>query len=254
MIRTISTAGLILLTAFRLFGQSGSPVRPFEVASIRIHSGPLLRLEDISTSGPRFNGEGVSAFGLVLYAYNLKRYQVSMPPSWRSDTFFDIVAKAEDNRTPTKDEFRQMVQLLLADRFQLKVHRESRETPVYSLVVGKNGLKLKESAPDASAMGRLEVVGRNYQVTRPKATMDDVVFEITGSFVDRPVLNRTGLTGMYDLRLVYTPNLRSRASEPDPSDISIFTAVQEQLGLKLVPEKAMVEILVVEKVEKPSEN
>jgi uncharacterized protein (TIGR03435 family) len=148
-----------------------------------------------------------------------------------------------------------MLQSLLADRFKLRFHREMREIPVYELVAAKNGPKLKESAPTAESMGRMTVNGRNYQASIPKARMDDVVQAIGNSFLDRPVLDKTGLTGTYDLKLTYTPDIPSnRKGDPDPNDISIFTAVQEQLGLKLEPTKALVEILVVDHVEKPIEN
>lgn len=210
----------------------------------------------ISTSGPRLNAECETVLGLIMYAYNLKNFQVSRTPLLAlGDAFYDIVAKAEGDVAPTKAEFRQMLQLLLADRFKLTVHREMQEMPVYALVVGKNGLKFKESAPDASPMGHYHWTGRNNEDTIPKASMDDVVNAIANSMLDRPVLDKTGLTGTYDIKLTYTPDRKSnRESEPDLSDISIFTAVQDQLGLKLEAQKAKVQILVVDRVEKPSEN
>ena len=226
----------------------------FEVASIRPHQGPISRI-DISTAGPRFTAEAQPVGGLITWAYDVKSYQVSAAPNLAlSDAFYDIGAKAEGDGAPSRAEYRQMLQALLADRFKLKVHREMREMNVYALVVGKSGPKLKESAPDASPMGYMNVVGRNYRATRAKATMDDVVQAITNSFLDRPVLDKTGLTGTYNLSLIYTPDIRSNRGEPDPNDISIFTAVQEQLGLKLEPQKASIEVLVVDSVEKPSEN
>ncbi len=170
------------------------------------------------------------------------------------DTFFDIVAKADGEAAPTVSEFREMLQVLLADRFHLKVHHEMREMPVYALVPGKNGSKLKPSVPDAGEGGRLQVVDRNYRMAIPKASMDDVVDAVANAFLDRPVVDRTGLTGTYDLKLYIHPDIRSNRGEPNDADISIFPAVQEQLGLKLEPQKASVPILVVDHVEKPSEN
>jgi len=210
----------------------------------------------VSTTGQRLNG-AQTVRGLIMWAYNLKNYQLSGPaqPSPVGDTFYDIVAKAEGDAAPTKAEFRQMLQLLLADRFKVKVHREQREMPVYALVLGKNGPKFKESAPDTEPTGNIHVNGRNYEVTLTKATMDLVVDAVANSFPDRPVIDKTGLMGAYDVKMTYTPDVRSnRTTDPDPNDISIFTAVQEQLGLKLEPQKAMVEILVVDHVEKPSGN
>jgi uncharacterized protein (TIGR03435 family) len=216
-----------------------------------------MRNINISTSGSRLTADAEYAMGLIMYAYHLKMYRISGTEALGAlgDTPYDIAAKAEGDGAPTIDEFRQMLQGLLADRFKLKVHRETREMPVYELVVGKNGPKLKESAPDASRLQYLRVNGRNYRVTNSKATMDDVVTAIGNSFLDRPVLDKTGLTGTYDLAITYTPDIRSnRETEPDANDVNIFTAVQERLGLKLVAQKAMVEILVVDHIEKPSEN
>ena len=152
-------------------------------------------------------------------------------------------------------EFRQMLQTLLAERVNLKVHREMKEMPVYALVVGKNGPKLKESALDASsADNRVGVNGRNQSMTASAATMEKLADTIRNIFfTDRPVLDKTGLTGTYAFKIEATPEFRINNS-PELSDISVFTAVQEQLGLKLEPQKAMMEILVVDHIEKPSGN
>lgn len=231
-----------------VFGQS------FEVASIRPHQGPLRNI-DITSSGARLDATA-SVMQLILYAYDLKAYQVvPASPNMPFYEFYDVSAKAGGDRAPKRSEFRQMLQSLLASRFMLKVHRDTKEMPVYALVIGSKGSKLKPSAPDAGVMGRMMVEGRNYVTTRPKATMDDIVGAITNSFLDRPVIDRTGLTGTYELKLTFTPDIpANRRGEPDPNDISIFTAVQEQLGLKLEPQKTMIEVLVVDRIEKPSEN
>lgn len=166
MTRTLIDASLTLWLSAGLFGQSAPPARTFEVASVKPHDGPA-HIIGISTSGQRLEGQAEMVRGLIMWAYNLKNYQISSPEKVYSavgDTMYDIVAKAEGEVVPTRSEFRQMLQLLLADRFKLKVHTESREMPVYELVVGKNGPKFKESARDASPMGRLTVSGRDYVV------------------------------------------------------------------------------------------
>ncbi len=131
------------------------------------------------------------------------------------DTFYDVTAKADGETPPTKDEFHQMTRALLADRFGLKVHTEMREMPVYELVVGKSGLKMKESAPEAAWSNRTMVSGRNYVVTASKATMEDILRNIESSFPDRPVLDRTGLTGAYDVKMGYTPDTTSNPNNPN---------------------------------------
>ena len=191
--------------------------------------------------------------GLIMWAYNLKNYQVSFAPSIsRPDVYYDIFAKAEGDALPTEGDFRQMLQALLKDRFNLRVHREMQEMPVYALVVGKNGPKFKESAPDAIPSGYGGVNGRNQYRKVTKGTMEDLADGLQ-VYAGRPVVDRTGLTGTYDYRMEATPEFRIN-NNPELSDISVFTAVQEQLGLKLEPEKAPIEILVVDHIEKPSAN
>jgi uncharacterized protein (TIGR03435 family) len=209
-------------------------------------------------AGQRLTAEATTTYGLIMEAYDLKGYQIVLatPNLPVRDTQYDVAAKAEGDAAPTRAEFRQMLQRLLVDRFKLQVHREMREIPVYALVVAKNGSRLKEAASDAVDTRQLQVVGRNYEITQPKATTDDIVQWINGSgFIDRPVVNRTGLNGMYDLRLTYTPDIRSnRDADSSPADLSMFTAVQEQLGLRLEPMKAPIEVLVIDSVQRPSEN
>jgi uncharacterized protein (TIGR03435 family) len=165
---------------------------------------------------------------------------------------FDIEAKAEGDAAPTPDEFRHMLQSLLADRFKLDVHHEMEEMQVFALVVGKSGPKFKESAPDALGSGHHGMNGRNQIMALSKATMEDIVRHLP-LYVGRPVVDKTGLTGTYDIRLEATPSFRI-SHDPNPGDISIFDAVQQQLGLKLVSQKAMTDVLIVDHVEKPSGN
>lgn len=235
------------------FGQTA--VKPFEVASIRPHDGPYGDI-GVYLTGPRLEARAEMARGLVAWAYNLANFELPQTPAFQNmgDVPYDIMAKAEGDASPTRAEFRQMMQLLLTDRFHLEMHREKREMDVYALIIGKNGAKLKQSAPDASGPGRLQVTGRNYTVTNPKADMSAIVLMVMNSFPDRPVVDRTGLTGTYNLHLVYTPQTPANRGDPQPGDLSIFTAVQEQLGLKLEPRKEMVEVVVVDRMEKPTEN
>jgi uncharacterized protein (TIGR03435 family) len=257
MIRAIGGAILFVVMIGGAFGQPAPAVRAFEVASVKLHEGPITRL-GVYVSGSRLTTD-TTVLGLIMWAYNLKNRQISLTGTALSavgDNFYDVAAKAEGDGAPTRDEFRQMLRSLLADRFKLKVYTEMRETPVYELLVGKNGPKFKESAPDANAMAHVGGNGRNYELTMPKATMSDLIDMLdNSSFLGRPAFDKTGLTGTYDIKLTYTPDIRSnRESEPDPTDISIFMAVQEQLGLKLDPQKAMMEMLIVDHVEKPSGN
>ena len=253
--RITAKSALLFVLWSTASAQSPAPARVFEVASIRPHLEPPHSI-GISTSGTRLTVEASFVFGLIMYAYDLKNFQVSSLPGSNSDLFqtmYDIQAKAEGEGIPTKDEFRAMMRDLLADRFNLKFHMEKKEQPVYALVVGKNGPTFKESSPDAVFSGHHVVNGRNTQVDLVKASVDEIVVAVTNSNLDRPVLDRTGLAGTYDIKLVYTPEyVLNRGVEP--GDVTVFDAVQSQLGLKLEPQKAMIDILVVDHVEKPTGN
>jgi len=242
MVRAI----LLGLLASAVFAQSTAPVRTFEVASVKPHEGPMLRL-GVSTAGLRLTADCSNVLMLVKFAYNLKNFQVTgAAPLLKDDnTRWDIVAKAAGDAAPTAAEFRQMLQSLLAERFQLQVHREMREMPVYALAVGKNGPKFHQSDPDADASSQYSTKDRDMVITMPKATMSDVADAAANANLNRPVVDKTGLTGTYNIKLTYST---------DASDISVFQAVEEQLGLKLEAREEMVEILVVDRVEKPSAN
>jgi len=260
--RRLICAGSIFLFGFSVtaFGQSEPSTRKFEVASVKVHEGPLYSM-GATTKGLRLT-ETDTVLGLIMFAYNIKNFQVPHAVTEMQAVgfeFYDVVAKAEGDTLPTRDEFRSMMQLLLAERFHLKLHREPQEMPVYDLVVAKGGLKLKESAPDAtphSLNGPRNPTDRNYQLSMTKVTIPELIDTLqTGSvFPTRPVRDKTGLTGTYDVKLTYTPDFRFSKGDPEPEDITGFVAVQDQLGLKVEQSKAKVDIYSVDHVEKPSRN
>jgi uncharacterized protein (TIGR03435 family) len=220
----------------------------FEVASIRLHVGAFMGV-GIKPSGPNVAMEAMSLQNLVGYAYDLKPYQILGGPAWVTVDRFDISARAEGDAALALQQIKQMTQTLLTDRFGLKYHRDTKEMAVYSLVVGKNGPKFKESKPDAE---RLLVMGSVDGHPRITVTQGDMA-QLAGQFsningVDRPTIDKTGLTGTYDYQLDWS------RGEPGSDAPVIFTAIQEQLGLKFQPDKAAIEVLVIDGVEKPGEN
>lgn len=249
--------GCLLLVGIAVLlavAQSAAPLPSFDVASIKAHNDPP-HVIDISTSGRRLSVQAEFVRGLIVYAYDLKGgYQVVQSPALSAlgDKMYDIEAEVDGSRTPTNAEFRQMLQSLLAGRFNLKVHHEKREMQVYALIVGKDGPKFKQSAPDAKFSGFMGVNGRNENMTMTDAPMDRIVQAI-GNFTNAPVLDKTGLTGTYDIKFEATPAFRID-NNPDPHDISISDAVNEQLGLKLQSEKDPVDVIVVDHIEPPSAN
>jgi hypothetical protein len=203
------------------FAQPAPQAPVFEVASVKINPGPLSRIFGWSSSGTRLTLEGYPAIGLVMAAYDVERYQVVFSRTVSpDDVYYNIAAKAPGDGAPSRDEFRRMLQALLTERFGLEVHREAKEMPVYALMVGKNGPKFKESAKDAVFSGHMGV---------------------------------NGLTGEYDVKIEAMPESRYRAGS-EFGDTSVFTAVQEQLGLKLEPQKAMIDVIVIDRLQKPSVN
>jgi uncharacterized protein (TIGR03435 family) len=241
----------------------------FEVASIKPQALTVGKpgFVGIQTSGNTLHAEAQALAGLVTYAYGIEDFQVSGGPSWiysrdlyGSDTYYsrdlygsdtyEVVAKAGGEAAPSTDQFKQMLQALLADRFQLKIHLESKEMPAYELVVGKNGHKLKDATadPDAHTNWRSGPAAQHY--SGKKVSMADLVF-LLRTQSGRPVIDKTGLTGKYDFELEWA------SGDPPPPEAtapSIFTAVQEQLGLKLESVKAPFSIVVIDQAERPSAN
>lgn len=247
---------LIVLLAPALFDQPEPSTRAFEVASVKTHRGPMPRI-GVSTSGKRLTADAVNMWLLIMYAYNIRNFRIfgAEPLMKNDDARWDIVAEADGDSVPTTDEFRHMLQSLLAERFQLRVHRETREMPVYALEVGKSGPRFSVSAPDADPTQHFSRKDRNNFISMPQATMDQLANALSNAMPGRPVVDNTRLTGSYNIKLTYTPNTQAnRESEPDLSDITVFQAVEEQLGLKLKARRETVEILVVDRVEKPSGN
>jgi uncharacterized protein (TIGR03435 family) len=173
--------------------------------------------------------------------------------------------------TLTAEQRMQMFQEVLADQFKLKFHREKRELPVYDLVVAKGGPKMKEAKPgDIYPDGLKAKYGQNMVITRPGkleaqgGDMTGLALFLSNIHIDREVLDKTGLTGKYDFTLQWTPDQGASPSPgvsgvspnnpPPDAEPSIFTAIQEQLGLKLESSTGPVECFVVDHIERPSEN
>ena len=222
----------------------------FEVASIRPAppSGGPLRVSMTGENG-RINYINVTVRALIRKAYGLRIYPPSVGGSDPLSTDrYDVIAKAPGGASG--EQTKQMLQTLLEDRFNLKVHRETKELPVYALVVGKNGPEFHEVQDDGTGA---EITGgdESHPIKAHHVSMKLLAATLQG-YVGDPVLDMTGLTGMYDFSLEFTSD-ESLAANAAPGP-SIFTAVQEQLGLKLEARKGPVEVVVIDHVDKPSEN
>jgi uncharacterized protein (TIGR03435 family) len=280
-----------MVFALPMWGQNGAggeKALMYDAVSIKPNKpeGDRIMIR-IQTGGDRYAASGISLKGLIQYAYNLKMEdQISGVTGPVSNARFDIEAKIDEDTVAalkklSNDEGnaqrRLLMQAMLADRFKLKVHHETKELPIYSLVVAKGGSKLKDADPnDTYANGIKGPDGvahagvmrmSNGTLTAQGIPISNLVNNLSLQ-LHRQVVDKTELTGKYDITLKWTPDDNHGAAGPadnhgaaTPADVStadsgpsIFTALQEQLGLKLEPTKGPVETIVVDHVEMPSEN
>jgi uncharacterized protein (TIGR03435 family) len=265
-------AGLALLTAEAVFGQTPAAAPAFEVASVKPAPPPTPGSINVRTGGDpgMVDYKNVSLRTLIALAYRMKEYQIS-GPEWIETARFDILAKVPPNAP--KGQIPLMLQNLLAERFKLTVHREQKVMPVYAMVVGKNGLKVKplEGEPEASMSNSFSPKGRAFSGQMTLAGLAAALSQM----LDRPVVDLTGIKGTYDIDLEWVPDEHESSAltkmrimggqaggggeahgeTSDPNGQSIFGALQEKLGLRLEGRKSPVDILVVDGVERvPTEN
>ena len=233
----------------------------FDVATIKrtepnISSGTFFTIRGSHVIAVNTNGND-----LVSLAYGLHSKQIVNGPPWLLTARFDIEGVPDVEGRPNHDQVKLMIQKLLASRFKLAVHHEQRELAVYAIIIGKNGPKLTKTDRKPSDNTNFSYTNRVVLTVR-NATMADFADGMQASFMDRPVVNQTGLTDRYDFLLKWTPDgSQSGLGEkmPPPADDAnappgLYTAIEEQLGLKLVSTKAPVDVLVIDHIEMPSEN
>ena len=243
-------------------GQAQGTGPTFDVASVKQNKLSTDGRSHIYSSldSGNFRTVNVSMKALLQAAYGLPETQIFGVPSGIGPAMFDIEAKvdsafdekmtslSEDERRALKE---QLLQALLADRFKLACHRETRELPIYALVVAKGGSKLQTSKANGRTIG-----GTYGKLVAEGVTVDGFAQELAKR-VGRVVVDKTGISGRFDVTLRWTPDegpaMLNGAPIPDPPP-SIYTAIQEQLGLKLEPRKGPVEVIVVDHVEMPTEN
>ena len=292
--RLLLVTGSLAIFASSVLGQTNAA--PGEVAPVDVAADVKVPVFDVVSVKPNksdngrmrimFNPDGYSATNvslkqLIQMAYGIRQDLISGGPGWVESAGYDFDAKVagpdvDALKKLSPEQRRSMLQPALADRFKLKVHTETKQLPVYELVVAKGGSKLKEASPgDTYANGIKGPDGTSRagmmrfgpgQLTAQAVPMTSLA-NMLSQQLQRTVLDKTGLTGKYDLELSWTPDQGSDPmfkgpegspqrgdGAPDSSGPSIFTALQEQLGLKLQSAKGPVETLVIDHVEMPSEN
>jgi uncharacterized protein (TIGR03435 family) len=225
----------------------------FEVASIRPHPGAVT-VSSNNITGATYRGVAITLIDLATDAYGVQYNQVSGGPGWSSSDRFDVEAKAGGDVPLAWDRARPMLQTLLAQRFKLKVHRETREVPAFDLVVAKGGPKFKENTdPNVQHPGMAMYVdssGAHYKST--KAPVARLIPQLSLNLDRRPVVDKTGLTGGYDFTLDWVRD--NSPAAVDSNLPTLVTALQEQLGLKLEPSKTTLDMVLIDSAEKPTEN
>jgi uncharacterized protein (TIGR03435 family) len=287
LLRTAGLSAIAVLTVFILAGakavrahsqaQSTATVAPefkYDVASIK----PSKRSGGVFFVGMEDTPDGFTATNfplksLIASAYGVQSYEVFGAPGWLGSEEYDIEAKMDGSvvdallKLSTNDrtlERQHMLQALLLDRLKLTIHHETKELQTYTLVIAKNGPKLQESKPgDTNSNESLGASGGSVgagvlamvalggtEIATGKAVpIANLVRNLTG-FLSCPVLDKTGLTGVYDIKLQWTED----NNQTDPNGPSLFTAIQDQLGLKLESRKGPAEVIVIDHVERPSGN
>jgi len=254
----------------------------FEVASIKPAAPDARGMYFRTTPGGTLNITNMSLKEMIIFAWRIQPYQLSGGPPWLDSLRFDVTAKPENN--PKQDELRAMLKALLADRFQLTTHQESKELPIYALVLARKDGKLGPSLPEAKDggcttpdptqprtppepgkappryCGNMMMGMRTLTIiSGPVGNMVPMLARMLG----RTVIDKTGLTGKYDVSLEWTPDeaqlamLPPDVPRPAPSEMpgpTIYTALQEQLGLKLEAQKGPVDVLIIDRAEKPTAN
>jgi uncharacterized protein (TIGR03435 family) len=254
MTRAIPITALAILAGL-LYVQTMEKTPEISVVSIK-PSDPGTNAMGNSFPPGRFTLTGYSLMSLIESAYRLREYQILDAPGWMSSERWTLEGELTQ---PVRMFAWQLLQPVLADRYHLKIRHETKLMPIYSIVVAKSGLKLKpveDGAKQGTRYDNHTIVDKKYDIRR-------LAQDLTRN-LNMPVIDKTGLTGEYDMDLKWTPDparpafgdVRNPADlpAPDPDRPEIFTAIKDQLGLELKAEKGPVDVIVIEHAERPTPN
>ncbi len=241
-------ATMIANLSLAILSAQDQPSRSFEVTAIRLDSIGVSAGTGFDFDGSRLRVTNATPLYLMRNAYRIQGDQIIAGPAWLGSDRYDIDAKTPDGVKTTPEQFRAMVQSLLADRFHLAIRREIREMTVFALVPEKSGSRLKEDTEGGGSRLNTDMESGKFVLTGTRISMD----QLTGYIADklgRVVLDKTGLKGAYNFTFQWDPEQSANGEGP-----SMFAGLREQMGLRLESAKAPVEVLVIEHVEKPSAN
>lgn len=255
-VKNILFAGIAAVCGLPGMGQGSAAQLTYEIVSVR-PSAPNADPGSVQSlpNGIGYNGIAVTVRDMLTVMYRLPRRQVIGGPDWVDTERFDVMVRA-DHRYSI-DELHAMFQNMLAERFHLRLHIETKQGPVYALTIAKSGLKMTPVEEGFARNSPINTVGENvYRADR--VPMVYLCFWLGTQLQNdhRPVVDETGLTGHYDFRLTFRPLLAPQDGQSGEAENlpSIFDAVREQLGLQLTPKVGPVQTLVIDSVERPSSN
>ena len=257
MMDAVCDCALVLLCSLWGLPAQRVPEVPLTFAVATIKPSAPDAVAGTQIRGNRFATEGTTFVDVFKYAYSVHPDQVVGGPEWLRTEKFDILADPETEKRPSSDQMKSMVQRLLVERFHVAMHHEQKVLSVYALVKTADQPNLK-STTDLSG---IPVVGYNPrgELRVGNATMASFATFLQRFVLDRPAVDQTGITGHFDLMLRWTPdslraNDKPGDSQEDASAPNLFTAMKEQLGLKLQPTKAATDVFVIDRAARPSEN
>jgi uncharacterized protein (TIGR03435 family) len=236
----------------------------FEVATIKPNDSGAASMQVLTFRGRNFITENSSLADLIMFAYSVQMKQIVGAPDWIEKDRYDINATPDREGTPSADQVRVMIRKLLTDRFQLTFHHDKRELSAFVLTVGKDGAKLKAAQPNGNLHGiGVQPAASGAMMFANNSPIPAFTSFLQSLVLDRPVVDRTGLTGRYDMTVTFTPDDSLFHGHPPafPKPVdgvepapNLFDAIQQQLGLKLTAEKTQVDVLAIDRLEKPSAN
>ncbi|MGD0480938.1 MAG: TIGR03435 family protein [Terracidiphilus sp.] len=232
----------------------------FEVATVKPSDPAKCCARGWSMNGRRFFTMNMNLKYLIQWAWGLQAKQVVGGPPWMDDARFDINGEIDGDGVPNQHQWKMAVQKLLIDRFQLQIHHEKREMPAFALVIAKGGPKLTPGDGNVKAhqsMGLGGAPGQTMYGNGVNASIGDFIGELQRIVMNRPIVDETGLTGVYNIQFEFTredPDALGMTELPDTAAPNLLNALQEQLGLKLEGKKTAVDVIVIDHAEPPAAN
>lgn len=232
----------------------------FEVATIKPSDPAKCCARNWGRDGRRFFTFNMNLKYLIQWAWNLQAKQVVGGPPWMDDARFDITGEIDGDGAPTDRQWKIAVQKLLIDRFQIQLHHEKREMQAFALVIAKGGPKLKPGDGKVKVhqhMGFGGAPGQTMYGNGENASIGDFIGELQRIVMNRPIVDETGLTGVYDIHFEFTreePDALGMTQLPDSAAPNLLEALPQQLGLKLEGKKAPVDVIVIDHAEQPEAN